>query len=46
MRLALDSMMFCLNGNLDEDQDDLVATGEVILTLIDVGADSHCLLLR
>lgn len=37
MRLALDTMSFCLNGALDEDQDDLLATGEAILTLIEAG---------
>jgi len=37
MRLALDAMSFCLDSNLDEDQDDLTATGQAILTLIDAG---------
>jgi len=37
MRLALDAMSFCLNSNLDEEQDDLTATGQAILTLIEAG---------
>ncbi|CAN7664978.1 helix-turn-helix domain-containing protein [Caballeronia sp. LjRoot34] len=41
MRLALDAMTFCLNGDLNEDQDDLDATGEAILTLIEAGVRRH-----
>ena len=36
MHPVLDSAMFCLNGNLDEDRYNLVAARGVIWTLIEV----------